>query len=147
MKKLLPILFLAFIAFSSWGQDKDSKRQKYEKIKAYKIAFITDRINLSSSQAETFWPVYDEFDKKRRDNFKQQKLIYRRASNKDQSEKENLADQEKILALKQEDVDLNRTYRTKLLKIISAKQYTQLMDAEHDFHKLLMEQLKARKKN
>ena len=33
-----------------------------EKIKALKIAFITEELNLTSNEAEKFWPVYNKYD-------------------------------------------------------------------------------------
>lgn len=35
-----------------------------ERIKAYKTAYITEQLDLSSKEAEVFWPVYNEYDKK-----------------------------------------------------------------------------------
>ena len=35
-----------------------------ERIRAYKTAYITQELDLSSSEAEKFWPVYNEYDKK-----------------------------------------------------------------------------------
>jgi len=37
--------------------------QKFEKVKALKTAFITDRLDLSSDEAEKFWPVYNQYEK------------------------------------------------------------------------------------
>ncbi|AMS27590.1 hypothetical protein AEM51_11760 [Bacteroidetes bacterium UKL13-3] len=34
---------------------------KNDKIESYKIAFITERLNLSPKDATVFWPVYNEF--------------------------------------------------------------------------------------
>ena len=33
-----------------------------EKLKAHKIAFITDRLQLTPAEAEKFWPVYNEHE-------------------------------------------------------------------------------------
>jgi len=36
-----------------------------EKLNAYKIAFFTKKMDLSSQEAEKFWPLYNEFQDKR----------------------------------------------------------------------------------
>ena len=35
-----------------------------DRIKAYRTAYITQELDLSSKEAEIFWPVYNEYDKK-----------------------------------------------------------------------------------
>ena len=47
MKKLIIILFLATLGMNA--QDR-----KFEEIKAHKTAFITEQVNLTSTQAEKF---------------------------------------------------------------------------------------------
>ena len=37
-----------------------------EKIRAYKVAFLTEKLNLSAKEAQKFWPLYNEFDQQRR---------------------------------------------------------------------------------
>ncbi|WP_033961566.1 Spy/CpxP family protein refolding chaperone [Psychroserpens jangbogonensis] len=58
MKQVLPILIL-LISISAFAQP-DGKMK--ERIKAQKIAFITEKLNLSTDEAEKFWPVYNEFE-------------------------------------------------------------------------------------
>ena len=36
-----------------------------ERLNAYKIAFYTKRLNLSSREAEKFWPVYNEYQEQK----------------------------------------------------------------------------------
>lgn len=56
MKKIaLTILILAF-TLQSFSQ---SKR---DKIKALKVSFITERLELTKTEAEKFWPIYNAYD-------------------------------------------------------------------------------------
>ncbi|MBA3987465.1 MAG: hypothetical protein H0X63_13050, partial [Flavobacteriales bacterium] len=61
MKKLLNItaLFLLFTLTIHAQGDKG------EKIKALKAAFITQQLNLSSAEAEKFWPIYNSFQERK----------------------------------------------------------------------------------
>ena len=36
-----------------------------ERVQALKVAFITKALNLTSAEAEKFWPIYNEFQDKR----------------------------------------------------------------------------------
>ena len=60
MKKFYLIIFLMFFLVISI---KDQDRNKsHEKIKSLKIAYLTEQLALTSSEAEKFWPIYNSFD-------------------------------------------------------------------------------------
>jgi Spy/CpxP family protein refolding chaperone len=61
-KILIPILFL--VSFVSFSQDF---KEKKEKIKALKVAYITEELNLTSEEAQKFWPIYNTYDDKQFD--------------------------------------------------------------------------------
>lgn len=69
MKKLFLISILSIFIFS--GLNAQERRgptpEMFEKIKAEKISFFTDKLNLTPAEAQAFWPVYNEFEKKRFD--------------------------------------------------------------------------------
>jgi len=69
MKKLLIIGILSFFTFTIViAQEKsESTNEMFEKIKAEKISFFTEKLSLTSTEAQSFWPVYNEFEKKRFD--------------------------------------------------------------------------------
>ena len=41
-----------------YGQKND-----WEKIKSLKVAYFTEKLELSSSEAKGFWPIYENFEK------------------------------------------------------------------------------------
>ena len=69
MKKLFLISILSVFTFAMViAQDKSGPISDiFEKIKAEKISFFTEKLNLTPSEAQVFWPVYNEFEKKRFD--------------------------------------------------------------------------------
>jgi len=67
MKKAALLIFLlSIIPFTllSAQEKKDDWRQRFM---AEKIAFITSEVSLTPQEAETFWPVYNQFSEKRED--------------------------------------------------------------------------------
>ena len=58
-KKIVICLVLLFTAWNMSAQEKGRER-----IKAYKTAYITQELDLNSGEAEKFWPVYNEYDKR-----------------------------------------------------------------------------------
>lgn len=62
MKRIVFVLFimLMFPAIKSGGQNTN-----LEKLNNYKIGFFTKKLNLTSAEAEKFWPVYNDYQGKR----------------------------------------------------------------------------------
>ena len=55
---LLILLLFTSLGFSQGFRDKK------EKIKALKIAFISQKLSLTTEQAEKFWPIYNKYEDK-----------------------------------------------------------------------------------
>ena len=62
--KSLFLLLLVFITMGATAQGSDAKR---DKIKALKTSFLTTKLELTSTEAEKFWPVYNAFEEKQYD--------------------------------------------------------------------------------
>lgn len=61
MKKYIIILTLFLIAFQSFGQHNKESR---EKIKALKVSFLTQELQLTAVEAQKFWPIYNKHEEK-----------------------------------------------------------------------------------
>ena len=59
-KILFPIIFL-LVTSLSFSQGFKEKR---EKVKALKVAYITEQLELTTDEAQKFWPIYNAFDDK-----------------------------------------------------------------------------------
>jgi hypothetical protein len=57
MKKYIIILTLFLSVLNSFGQ---AKKESSEKVKALKVAFLTQELQLTSMEAEKFWPLYNK---------------------------------------------------------------------------------------
>lgn len=108
-----------------------------QKIKAAHAAYITERLGLSSDEAEKFWPVYREYAQKRQE-IRQQ---FRDAKRSGKNEKELLDLDFKV---KQQELDLEKDYSGKFQKVISPQKVMNLRQAEGDFRKLLLRQIQQR---
>jgi hypothetical protein len=147
MKNIL-IIILSFLLFAPvFGQEEelatpDTKAQ--EKIKAARIAFITERLGLTPAEAEKFWPVYREFSMKRQDMKREFKLNQKNPDPK-RTQEENQKDAiDQGLKLKQRELDLEKEYSGKLLNVVPAQKVMALRQAEDDFRKILLDQIQKR---
>jgi hypothetical protein len=115
-----------------------------EKIKAARIAYITDRLGLTPEEAERFWPIYREFSNKRME-LKQQFDQARKNPNTSKPKEE--AERELVdlgLKLKQQELDLEKDYSKRILDVIPAQKLMALKKAEDDFRRLLIQQIQQR---
>ncbi len=145
-KIIFPIIFL-LVASLSFSQGFKEKR---EKVKALKVAYITEQLELTTDEAQKFWPIYNAFDEKQSelrhekmrailDRFKPgnvEKLSEKDASN-------SLAQMEKI----EEDLfNLKKKFIKDLQGVISAKKIIKLKKAEEDFNRELLKQMREKRR-
>lgn len=150
MKWLLVAALLVALTAPAWAQDEldlppqmDPKAR--ERVEAARIALISNRLGLTPDQAEKFWPVYREFAMKRtemRQEFRraQQGLDPKNPDPAKQQELINLG-----LQIKQRELDLEKDYSGRILRVISAQQMISLRKAEQDFRQLILNQLQQRR--
>ena len=137
MKKLFLISILSVFTFTVLiAQDKGGLTpEMFEKIKAEKISFFTEKLSLTPSEAQAFWPVYNEFEKKR---FDIQRQIH---------EFERMPD-EKFASLSDAEVDkmmsnyigsfekesmLLKDYNKQFLKVLPKKKVLMMYRTENQF--------------
>lgn len=124
-------------------------KEKIEKVKALKVAYITKELNLSTTEAEKFWPVYNAYDEKQFElRHTKMKTIMKRL--KDDG-LDKLSDKEAATVLSEmESIDEELlTLRKKFVKdakeIIGAKKVLQLKKVEEEFTRNLFKQYKGKK--
>lgn len=147
MKYLLTLFVSFFLMMPAMAQEEgvepqDTKAQ--EKIKAARIAFITERLGLTPAEAEKFWPVYREFSTKRQEIKREFKLIQQTPDPKKSAEENQKDAIDRGLKFKQRELDLEKEYSGKLLNVVPAQKVMALRQAEDDFRKILLDQIQKR---
>jgi hypothetical protein len=142
IKNILPLLlFLTGFSIFAQGGKIDEKR---EKIKAFKVSFLTTELELTSTEAEKFWPIYNAYDDKQYE-LKYLKMKTYLKQLKDENLK-NLSDKEATTLLSQiestdkEIYQLREKYMSNLKKVLSAKKILLLKKSEDDFNRKLLQQ-------
>ncbi len=143
---LLVFLFIAPFGFSQQNQDEQLTRQ--EKIKRLKIAFITKELDLTVEQAEKFWPVYNEREKKINEKKKARKKIAKelKANLETLSEEEIKKKTTSILDSDIKVAQLKKEYNDKIAAIIGYKKATKLLSLEARFKRELLKKLNEPRK-
>ena len=120
-----------------------AQRPNKDKIKALKIAHITEQLDLTEKEAQAFWPIYnanEEARQKLREASRGDKRIKLDGLTEAQA-KEHL---EARFKMDEERFKLQKEYYTKLLNILSAKKIIKLFEADHSFRRKMIDQFKQR---
>ena len=115
-----------------------------EKLNAYKIAFFTRRLNLTSQEAEKFWPVYNEFQNKRNLIQVERQTLNRNINQNElnMSEKEMIEAGDKLISLQVQEAALAQDYHKKFKEILSPVKVIRLYQAENQYRMQLLNELK-----
>lgn len=131
MRLIWSFLICLVIALPASAQDKSQRSQQVESVK---IAFITQKLNLNTSEAEKFWPVYNSYQKEMRELFKQKRELKKANDRLD-----NELDFESRL------LDIRKKYKKEFAKVIPADKVLQFYDAEREFREQMIKELKERR--
>lgn len=150
MKKLKTLAIIVIIGMSvpALAQDGERPGQNKEQLEALKIAFITQELNLSSEEAQSFWPMYNEMEGQLKEIRKAKRENHRNArKNFDvMAEKEIEKSLEDELALSQQELDIKRSYVGKFKGILSVRKVAKLYAAEERFKQRLLKRFKEKRK-
>jgi len=143
MKKLMIILLLATLGMNA--QDR-----KFEEIKAHKTAFITEQVNLTSTQAEKFWPIYNKHEQEVMALRKTQLEGFKTLRNKNVDDLSEA--KAKAMLLKHGQVKAQLTKKmvqliSLLEGVITPQQTIKLLMAEEGFKKRLLKRFRGRNQN
>ncbi len=141
MKKLIILSLLCFLTFTAFAQH-DEKR---ERVKALKIAFITEQLNLTETEAQKFWPIYNAFED---NNNKLRREAYNKRKAEDidaLTEAEAKAMIDDMISIENKRSKLREQFMKDLLTAIPAKKVILLKAAEDAFNKRMFEEFKKRR--
>lgn len=122
-------------------------QSKHDKIKALKVSFITERLNLTTEEAQQFWPLYNAYEETS-SKIKHKELKYIRSEIKENSN--TLSDTEANKLLEKLITAENKlhteydAYISKLRSVMSSKKIILLKIAEEEFKRKILEEYKRR---
>jgi len=150
MKKITHILIILFL-FAGFSITAQDKKGSHDKIKALKVAYLTEQLELSPDEAAKFWPIYNKYDKKLMElRFSEGIRIKNEVKElggvdalNDKQAKEITKD---FLALDETTHETMTEFSKELLKVLSYKKFLKLKEAENDFKRKLIKRLRGERK-
>lgn len=134
MIRYIGIACICLIGLQGIAQTGDGQTRKEQK-EAQRIAFLTERLDLTPDEAEKFWPVYREYKKAQVDLRRTEKPKRQgKVAEMSDDELEKLLDA--MIDFKQKELDLKKKYHGKFKEILPIKKVAKLYHAEEQFKKV-----------
>ena len=129
MKKIVTLMMIVALSLTSYvyAQDQPDPKEQ-EKIQALEIAFISRKLNLTTDEAQRFWPIYNEYKR----DVRQVMIAQKNTSNRD------------IVDDEQRIIDVRKKYRDRFVGVIGQPRMNKFFQAEREFRGVLLNQLKNR---
>jgi len=140
--KHLKHIFITSVLLLSFAFSNKLVAQR-EKIEELRATFISKKLEMTASESEKFWPVYNEYQDKLRAIKRNLRLSYKNLP-------PNFSDKEAedIIAIenksKMAEAELTKTYNDKLKTIIGVKKLVRLQICEDEFKKEVLNALKEK---
>lgn len=144
MKSIITFLLGFILLVPAMAQDEEmpvKDRKAMEKIKAARIAYITEKLGLTPAEAEKFWPIYNEFDRKREEIKVEARMARKNpdpAKSTEENQKAAIAKQHEF---RQKELNLEKDYSSRLLNVVSAQKVMSLPKTERDFRTILLRRM------
>ncbi len=138
------LLLLVLLSLRVTAQE----RPRAERIQAQRVAFITEKLQLTPGEAERFWPVYNEYRARKMKIEEKKNRLMRRYAAQDASltdeEAEKIGDE--YVALEKEEADLLASYHEQFKKVLPPRKVLMLYRAEKQFTAYLLRQIRDRQR-
>jgi len=128
MKKILLILVIALgVSVVTVAQDEERKGNG-SRIEALKIAYLTKKLNLSTDEAQKFWPIYNQY----MGEIRKTRIDAR------QNKEAEIPTEEKLL-------NIRKKYNGEFNKALSSEKVNTFFKAEKEFGTVLQKELLERR--
>ena len=144
MKKITILLLIFLMLPIVWAS---AQNPNLEKLNNYKIGFFTKKLNLTSAEAEKFWPVYNDYQSQR-NQIQLEKLKLNRNFNQNEnslsdSQLEEMGD--KYVDYLVRESNLAVAFHKKLKEVLSPAKVILYYQAENQYKMQLLNELQTAK--
>ncbi|MEB3346118.1 hypothetical protein U6A24_11640 [Aquimarina gracilis] len=146
MKKILLFICIAFTVYTTTAQNGPRERMK-----AFKVAYITEKLNLSSKEAQQFWPIYNRHEETL-ENLKRKERRIIKSLKESNNGPDGLSDAKageflkQYLQVDQQKSKARQKLITDLQEVMPNKKILRLIKAESDFNKRILDRIRERRK-
>ncbi len=143
MKKMTTmIIALSMVLLSTTAFAQKNNKRGGEKIEAMRVAFITTKLDLTPTESQNFWPVYNAYTK---DLKTLRKNFDRKVDFKTMSDAEAEKFVNSSIEKEQRQLDLKRKYLSQFKDVLPIRKVALLNQVERQFKKKLLKEMKQRR--
>jgi hypothetical protein len=149
MKRFTLILLSILISTSIFAQGRGNRMEVEKRYRSQKIAFITDKMQLTPVEAQEFWPLYNKLEAEK-DVLAQEMHEYRAKYPEDEADMTEEQALEFLAFFNKHTsamFKLHQDYQKQYLKVISAKKLLLLNNAENGFRRHLLQEFRGKGAN
>jgi len=143
MKRILLIaLAIGTLAFAF--SCKKTTQKSADELKAEKIAFFTQKLELTPAEAEEFWPVYNEYWERKYKIIDEKRAAMKYCTqNMSSMPDEEIAKYADLyISFQKQEADLLVEFNEKFKSIIPPSKVLKLYQADYEFKSYLLQQIK-----
>lgn len=143
---LILLISIPSILINAQGRPRHSPEDQ-EKFRSMKIAFFTEKLEFTPEEAEKFWPVYNDYEKKKSDLHGERRSSFRSFSSETQSISDKQAREmvEKHIELQKRDLQIEIDFYTKIKAFLPPKKIMKVYITEVNFREYMLRQLRGGK--
>ncbi len=151
MNRIIVILVSLLVAFPVLGQShkKGDEKSFRAKVEATKVAYFTEKLDLSAEEAQVFWPVYNKWWSERQEAYRKVHRsiaaiveLEEKGSYTDPQMKKLINEYSRNLALESELFDM---YLEEFYKILPTEKVAKIFVAEKGFRDILTKMWRDKK--
>lgn len=108
------------------GMGQGAGMGREDRLKSLQIAYLTRELNITPSESEKFWPIYNKY---------QDEMITAMKSSKDGD----------VLEKQQQMLDIRKKYKPEFSRILNPERTNKLFEAEGRFREMVKKELQERR--
>lgn len=143
MKKILFLIMLCLSVFSVQAQEDKDRNERRERIKALKVAYITQEMNMDTEMAQKFWPIYNRYEQHKMALHKREHIDLDNSGSVSEAKAKEML--KEYLDVEKEEYIIKKELFANLKQILSARDIIKLHKLEADFNKKLLKEYRSRK--
>lgn len=150
MKNTFNIVIVVILLISSAtvkAQDKKKDESRWEKFRAEKVSFLTEKLELTPTEAQKFWPVYNELEKSRWEAQKARRELEVKVHDveeKSLSKNEIIQLTRDFSSSMEKEGELYVKYNEEFLKILPPEKVLNLYRSENEFRMYMIRKYRDR---
>ena len=144
MKNIFFVIALILMSFSTiYAQQGNFRAERQERIEAYRVAFFTEKLQLSPEESKRFWPLFNQFETRQDGLREKYDLKGKRLELLSDAEvKDHILNQ---LEMEDEMVKLRKDYMMRFMEVLPIRKVAMLQWVDREFKKELRKEIRERR--